>query len=250
MIQSLQRAFAILELIDREGAGDDGMSAQEVANRVGLKYPTTHNFLKSLVALGYLERVLDTGKYRVSAKLGRLGKSGARVKALETAGEKEIQRLARAFGETVSLSLEVDFMRHSLVIAESSQELRVVQRRRNDQFFPYPVGRVHLSRMSPDRLHTYVERNGLPGADWDGIDARDRLDAALAKIRRDGCAAKRNPQVGAAAISVPILGLADELNAALCLVLPLTRFNATKCREIVAALQKAAENITSAMALS
>jgi len=248
VIQSLQRAFTILELLDRESPGDEGMGAQDVANRVGLKFPTAHNFLKSLVELGYLERVPENGRYRVSAKLGRLGNTGRRIRSLEVAGEAEIQRLAAEFRETVSLSLELDFRRESLVVAESDQELRAVQRRHDDQFYRYPVGRVHLSRMAPERLNPYVERNGLPGDDWGGIDTRKRLDRALAEIRRDGCAVKRNPQVGAAAVSVPILGVEDELNAALCLVLPLIRFNEAKCREIVTALQGTAETIVAAMA--
>lgn len=243
MIQSLQRAFTILELLDRESPGDEGMGPQDVANRVGLKFPTAHNFLKSLVELGYLERVPESGKYRVSAQLGRLGNTGARVKALEAAGEREIQRLADEFRESVSLSLEVDFWRESLVIAESDQELRVVQRRRDDQFYRYPVGRVHLSRMSPERFEKYAAQKGLPEGNWEGVKTRDEVEAALEQIRRDGCAVKRNPAVGAAAISVPILDLPGDLNAALCLVLPLVRFNATKCREIVAALQASAAAI-------
>ncbi|MBT3379291.1 MAG: helix-turn-helix domain-containing protein [Lentisphaerae bacterium] len=244
MIQSLQRAFTILELLDREGLGEEGMGAQELANRVGLKFPTAHSFLKSLVELGYLERVPESGKYRTSAQLGRLGNTGACVKALEAVGEREIQRLAEEFRESVSLSLEADFWRESLLIAESDQELRVVHRRRDDQFYRFPVGRVHLSRMSAERLDVYVARNGLPEGDWDGVETRGEVEHALAKIRSEGHAVKRNPAVGAAAISVPILGLPGDLNAALCLVLPLIRFNTARCREIVAALQVSAAAIS------
>jgi len=247
MIQSLARGFAILEILDRESPGDEGMGAQEAANRAGLKFPTAHNFLKSLVELGYLERVPGNANYRVSGRLARLGNVGARVRALETVGRREIERLAERHRETVSLSVEMDFQRHRLVIAESDQELRVVQRRRDDQFYRYPVGRVHLSRVPPERLRAYVERTGFPGDDWDGIASMAELEEALGKIRREGCAVKRNPKVGAAAISVPITGLECDLNAALCLVLPLTRFSAAKCREIVAALKESAEAIAQTM---
>jgi len=58
---------------------------------------------------------------------------------------------------------------------------------------------------------------------------------------------KRNEAIGAAALAVPVLGLEEELNAALCLVLPLLRFDAARCREIIVALQESAQRITTAM---
>lgn len=247
MIQSLERAFSILRLLDGHEPAAEGLGAQEVANRTGLKFPTAHNFLKSLVELGYVERVPENGRYRVSAKLGRLGNRQDRLKTLESVASAAIQRLAERFHETVSLSLEMDFRRRSLILAESTQELRVVQGKGDDAFYPFPVGRVHLSRMAPERLAEFVARRGLPSGEWPGVETRTELDEALARIRREGCEVKRNEAVGAAAIAVPVLGLEEEWNAALCLVLPLLRFDAARCREIVAALQESARSIATAM---
>lgn len=247
MIQSLERAFAILQLLDQQEPTAEGLGAQDVATRMGLKFPTAHSFLKSLVELGYLERVPASGKYRVSAKLARLGNRQGRLKALETVATREIEGLAERFHETVSLSLEVDFRRRGLVLAESTQELRVVQRQGDGTFYPYPVGRVHLSHMSPARLDAFVAERGLPTGEWPGVTTREELDAALERIRREGCEVKRNEAIGAAALAVPVLGLEEELNAALCLVLPLLRLDAAKCREIIVALQESAQRITTAM---
>ena len=247
MIQSLERAFAILSLLDRDDPDGQGLGAQEIANEMGLKFPTTHNFLKSLVGLGYLERVPENSRYRLSPKLGRLGNRRTRVKALEAAATKEIEHLAETFRETVSLSLEVDFQRQGLVLVESTQDLRVVQRQGDGTFYPYPVGRVHLSRLSPKRLDLFVEQRGLPTGEWPGVETRQELDAALAKIRHEGSEVKRNQKLGAAALAAPVLGLKEELNAALCLVLPLSRLNAATCRRIIVALQESAQRITTAM---
>jgi IclR family pca regulon transcriptional regulator len=247
MIQSLERAFSILRLLDGHDPAEEGLGAQEVANRTGLKFPTAHNFLKSLVELGSVERVPGNGRYRVSARLGRLGNRRNRLRMLESVASAEIQLLADRFHETVSLSLEIDFRRRGLILAESTQELRVVQSHGEETFYPFPVGRVQLSRMTPERLDEFVARRGLPTGEWPGVETREQLDAALERIRREGCEVKRNEAVGAAAIAVPVLGLGDEWNAALCLVLPLLRFDAARCREIVAALQESARNIATAM---
>ena len=247
MIQSVERAFAILSLLDHSDPDGKGLGAQEIANQMGLKFPTAHNFLKSLVELGYLERVAANGKYRVAAKLGRLGNRRNRAKVLESVARSEIERLAERFRETVSLSLEVDFQREGLVLAESTQELRVVQRHGDSTFYPFPVGRVHLSRLSPERLERFVAQHGLPAGAWPGVETREELDAALARIRREGCEVKRNREIGAAAIAVPVPGLDEEFNAALCLVLPLLRLDEAKCREIIVALQESAHRIATAM---
>jgi len=186
MIQSLERAFAILQLLDQQEPAAEGLGAQDVATRMGLKFPTAHSFLKSLVELGYLERVPTSGKYRVSAKLARLGNRQGRLKALEAIATREIEGLAERFHETVSLSLEVDYQRQGLVLSESTQELRVVQRHGDGTFYPYPVGRVHLSRMGPARLDAFVAERGLPTGEWPGVTTREELDAALERIRREG----------------------------------------------------------------
>lgn len=247
MIQSLERAFAILQLLDRHEPADEGLGAQDIATQMGLKFPTAHSFLKSLVELGYLERVPGTGKYRIATRLARLGNRQSRIRALEAAATREIEALAERFHETVSLSLETDFHRRGLVLAESTQELRVVQRQGDGTFYPYPVGRVHLSRLSLQRLETFLAERGLPTGEWPGVTTRAELDAALERIRQSGSEVKRNEAIGAAAIAVPVLGLEEELNAALCLVLPLLRLDEAKCREIIVALQESAQRITTAM---
>jgi DNA-binding IclR family transcriptional regulator len=247
MIQSLERGFAILELIDRSDPSGEGMGAQDVATETGLKFPTAHNFLKSLVELGYLERVPENGRYRIAARLRRLGNRQHRLQRLRDVASGEIERLAERFRETVSLSLEVDFQREGLVLAESTQDLRVVQRHRDSAFYPYPVGRVHLSHMSPARLEQFVAARGLPTGEWPGVETREQLDRALATIRANGCEVKHNHEIGAAAIAVPVHDLEPELNAALCLVLPLLRLDDAKCHEIVTALQESAQRITTAM---
>lgn len=243
MIQSLQRAFSILELLDRDTSGSEGLGPQEIANHVGLKFPTTHNFLKSLVELGYLERVPDAARYRIAGKLIHLGATRSRVQMLRQCGEAEIRRLWTQFRETVSLDLETNLMREGICVAESNRELRVVQRQRHGEFYPYPVGRVLLSGMSPDRLQAFVDQNGFPKDKWNGIDTRHTLNQALKIIRHDQVEVKRNLQIGAAAIAVPIEGLDESLNAALCLVLPLVRLDDAKCAEIVGALHESAEAI-------
>ena len=68
-VQSVQRAFELLELIVRAG-GDIGIS--EAAAESGLPLPTIHRLLQTLVAAGYV-RQLPSRRYALGPRLIPLG---------------------------------------------------------------------------------------------------------------------------------------------------------------------------------
>src|SRR5579885_156784 len=60
-IQSLGRAFAILEQIARHR---QGIGLADLSKRVGLHNSTTFHLAKTMVALGYIRQDQDTKRYR------------------------------------------------------------------------------------------------------------------------------------------------------------------------------------------
>ena len=65
-IQSLERAFGLLEEIARN---PEGISLAELSKRVGLHNSTTFHLVKTMVSLGYVEQVRDSKRYRVGRHL-------------------------------------------------------------------------------------------------------------------------------------------------------------------------------------
>jgi len=229
MIQSLQRAFGILCILDEADDPQAGLGAQEIATAAGLKFPTAHNFLKSLVALGYVERVTDSGRYRVTAALARLGTGGGRLRRLGRVAEAHAASAAVALGETVVVVAEKDLRRVLLCSVESTQDLRVsLSPKEGPLDWEKPTTRVIASGFDAGRLDGFLRLAGYPGSAWDGITTRPRLEEALSAIRSRGWARVREESAGVVSLAVPIVDPAGLLHAALGCFMPASRFRAPR----------------------
>src|SRR3954470_12472056 len=65
-IQSVERALAILAEI---AAHPDGIRLVELSGSVGLRNSTTFHLIKTMVTLGYVEKVKDGKRYRIGRRL-------------------------------------------------------------------------------------------------------------------------------------------------------------------------------------
>jgi IclR family KDG regulon transcriptional repressor len=65
-IQSLERAFAILEAVARSR---DGINLADLSKTVGLHNSTTFHLAKTMAQLGYISHVRDSKRYRIGSKL-------------------------------------------------------------------------------------------------------------------------------------------------------------------------------------
>src|SRR4029077_16277693 len=65
-IQSLERAFGILEEVARNR---EGINLSELSKRVALHNSTTFHLVKTMVLLGYVEQSKDSKRYRIGRRL-------------------------------------------------------------------------------------------------------------------------------------------------------------------------------------
>src|ERR1700743_1680504 len=100
-IQSLARADAMLGFL--AGAPRAGRRLRDIAAAGGLAPSTAATLLKSLEALGQVERVAATGYYRLGRRLLELGRAFERQVDLLELCRPGIIRLCQATGETVNL---------------------------------------------------------------------------------------------------------------------------------------------------
>jgi DNA-binding IclR family transcriptional regulator len=61
-IQSIERAFAILE---ETVSRPDGVGLAEISKRIGLHTSTVFHLVKTMVALGYIQQLKDSKRYRI-----------------------------------------------------------------------------------------------------------------------------------------------------------------------------------------
>ncbi|MDF1569241.1 MAG: IclR family transcriptional regulator [Spirochaetaceae bacterium] len=100
-VQSLDRAFDILELLSRER---QGMMLTDIGKKLDLHKSTVFRLLSSLKERGYIEKNSDTGLYRLG--LGFIALTSQYLNNLEikTEAEPYLRRLSERLGETVFLA--------------------------------------------------------------------------------------------------------------------------------------------------
>ncbi len=230
-MQSLDRAFAILEMLDDLDEPETGLGVQEVSRRMSLKMPTTHNFLKSLKELGYLEQDKVTSRYRLGRKAALLGQRSTGTRQLVDVVHPHLLELNEATDETVVLVVTDGHSRIRLDQVESNQELRVASKITQDRcFYERSSGRVLLAHMTEAQQERIIGEFGMPGVRWDGIDTLEKLHAALAKIRKQGYTDILNNDL--TGMSATLWEPVARRNASIGLYLPTVRCPAKRKKEL------------------
>lgn len=96
-VQSLGRAFAILEAVARHR---DGIGLADLSRLVGLHNSTTFHLAKTMVALGYLRQERDTKRYRVGRPLFALAASALDEIEMVNLATPVLEELSRETGES------------------------------------------------------------------------------------------------------------------------------------------------------
>ena len=242
MVQSVQRAFALLELLD--AAGKDGCGLAELSRRAGLKPPTARNLLTTLCALGYAEQDDESRVYRLGQTARSLGQPEAAIERLRRSAKPIIRDLCRQTGETVLLAVYREGNRATVFSAESGQALRVgAQLGADKHFYDTATGRLLLARLPVGEQAACLARLGPPTPrEWpEAAESRTALERELARIAGAGLAVLEKAGSHVTALAVPVAAGPDGLVAALGMYYPSVRDNATRRRELADRLRAGAE---------
>ena len=100
--QSLERGLAILSSFT---ASRSLLGISDLARMLGLNRSTTHRYVSTLVALGYLEQDLSTRRYRLGPRVIDLGLSAINSMELREISLPHLQRLCDETGNTVNMAI-------------------------------------------------------------------------------------------------------------------------------------------------
>ncbi|WP_455381856.1 IclR family transcriptional regulator [Salinispira pacifica] len=100
-VQSLDRAFDILELLSRE---QQGLGLTEISCRLSLHKSTVYRMLQALRARGYIEK-RDRGSYRLGMEFIELTSLYLNNLELKTEAQPVLRELARLTGNTAFLAM-------------------------------------------------------------------------------------------------------------------------------------------------
>ena len=242
---SLTKALGLLEAT---AGHPDGRSLADLAAEVGMPKPTAHRILKTLTALGYLERPAS-GVYRQSPQVQRLV-SDAAVRRLIDAASRPLRDLHAKTHETVNLGI----LRHDRVIyldvLECTLPLRRVATRTSDPFHTTALGRAIAARLPADRCSRLLARARLERRTAATISDRHRLAAEIERAAKQGYAIEENEtDVGVACIGAAVCAGYEPVGA-ISVSLPIARLDAASRRRLVDLVRKTARTISARLKIT
>ncbi|OJX67084.1 MAG: hypothetical protein BGO95_10160 [Micrococcales bacterium 73-13] len=238
-LQSVRRAFAILDAV--AAGGDAGTGVTAIAAATGLAESTAHRIAATLVSLGALRRLPDR-RYALASRLIWLGAAAASA-SIDRA-VPVLTRLVETLGESANLAVLSGDRAEYVAQIPSPHSMRMfTEVGRRAELNCTGVGKAMLSALPDDRIEAIIARTGLPQKTEHSISEPDALWAEIAAARARGWVLDEQEQeLGMRCIAAPIAGPAGDVYA-VSVSGPLTRITDALIERAVPLLTGAAEEI-------
>ncbi len=242
------RALVILSMFH---PGRLRISAQQVADELGVARSTAYRYLQTLSAEAYIEENPDGG-FRLGMKvfeLARIARQSYRVSAVAI---PILQNLAASTGETALLTRRSDDHVICLEREESTQHrLRLSYERGSSLALNAGASAlVLLAWEEPDVVEAMLARAQLPQFTENTVTDPQKLQQRLAAIRDQGYAVTHGElDPGALGVAAPVRDEYHRVVAGLSVIAPGQRAPQTRIAELVDLVNAAAERLGSQLAL-
>ena len=241
LIQSVDRAISVLELLARQGRA----GITEIADELGVHKSTASRLVSVLENRGLVEQLGERGKYALGFGITRLAAAGTRRLDLTKLSQPVCEELARQLGETVNVAVLHD--RAAINISQGFGPSAVAVQNWVGQRTPLHAtssGRVllaHAEETERDGLLDKPLRRFTPYTVTSLAALADELDRA----RRDGYATSfEQLEVGLHGVAVPVFDPRGQVVAAISASGPSFRLTRRRAEEIVPDLAGAAAELT------
>jgi IclR family KDG regulon transcriptional repressor len=185
-VQSLGRAFAIMEAVARQR---DGIGLADLSKRVGLHNSTTFHLVKTLVTLGYVRQLKDSKRYRIGRPLFALAASALDEVEMTSLATPILEQLSRDTGEAAHFSVRMGDA--VVVLARTSGPGAFQLTDRVGLMRPAhctALGKVMLAAMAPEQFDRFAQRAEFKAYTPNSIISAEELSREIAKVRRAGMA--------------------------------------------------------------
>jgi IclR family transcriptional regulator, KDG regulon repressor len=244
-VQSLGRAFAILEEVVRHR---EGIGLAELSKLVGLHNSTTFHLAKTMVSLGYIRQERDSKRYRVGRPLFALAASALDEIEMVNVATPILEELSRETGESSHFAVRMGDT--VVVIARTSGPGAFQLTDRVGVVRPAhctALGKIILASLRHDQLERYLERVELKPSTEKSITEIPVLAREIAEIRRSGVAfddGEFNAEVRC--VAVPVNDFTGQITGALGISGPIWRLSNQALQSRAKILQSAAIRLSAA----
>ena len=185
-IQSLERAFAILEQVARHR---NGITLAELCKMVGLHSSTTFHLVKTMVQLGYASQDAVSKKYKIGSKVFSLAAGALDENELVNRAAPVLDLLTGRSGESSHFAIRLGDDIVIVAKAGGAGMFQLVDRAGGVRpANATALGKVLLAALNPEQLERYLVRNALSRFTAKTIVEPDALLGELEQVRRNGIA--------------------------------------------------------------
>ena len=228
-VQSIDRALDIVEALSVQ---PHGMLLKDLSAEVGLHVSTTHRLLAPLVSRGYVQKDIETGKYRLTVRLFEIGSRAISGMNLVSISRPYLEQLAAGTGETVHLVArnndEVVYLykedrRESVIHMASFVGLR-------SPMYRTAVGKSILALLPEEEVRRIWDRSVIEPLTPNTIVRYDDLLENLAIVRQRGWAMDNEEnELGVLCIAAPIKDFTNTPIGAISISAPAARMTFSTC---------------------
>jgi IclR family acetate operon transcriptional repressor len=246
VVQSVDRALAILEILEREG----WVGVTALARELEIHKSTAFRLLATLEQRGLVEQHVETQKYRLGFALVRLAGAVRAGLDLTRSARPVCEWLSEHTGETVNIAvLEGGEVVNIDQVNLSSSVVGVDWLGRRSGLHVTSTGKVFLAFL-PERLRDDIIRAGLVRLTPYTITDARVLGEQLAVIRRRGWSVtEQELELGLNAVAAPIQGADGSVLATVCVSGPMFRLTTERLADVGALTADAGQRIARRLGL-
>jgi IclR family acetate operon transcriptional repressor len=246
VVQSVDRALAILEILEREG----WVGVTTLARELGIHKSTAFRLLTTLEQRGVVEQHVETQKYRLGFALVRLAGAVRAGLDLTRSARPVCEWLSEQTGETVNIAvLEGGEVVNIDQVNLSASVVSVDWLGRRSGLHCTSTGKIFLAFL-PERLRDDIIRTGLTRLTPHTITDEQQLRNQLTVIRRRGWSAtEQELELGLNAVAAPIQGADGSVVATVCVSGPIFRLTAERLSAVGALTAEAGRRISRRLGL-
>ena len=238
--RSVARTCAILRLIAR--GGDEGVALIDVAGAADLPKSSAHRYLHVLEGEGFVERDLNSGRYRLG--LGFISLQAGHIERLIQRTRPFLTRIRDQFDETVNLGMLVGHHIVYLDILESPRAMRLAARKGDTEgIHSTALGKAIAATLPDKDVLELLRRTGMRKLTPHTITTPEEFLRELQHVRRAGYAIddRENEDEGRC-VAVYVPGL--NTPTAISLSGVASRFSIENAHEVASSLRIAAIEIS------
>ncbi len=236
-IKSLIKSVKLLEVLIDGGE----MSIHELDSICKMGKSSVHRILGTFRSIGYVAQKPDDGKYYATIKMFELGNKVANRMTIRNIARPFLEELFGKCKETVNLAT---FDKGETVYLDkitTEEPLRIdLEIGRRVPAYCSGLGKVFMAYIPDFKLNTLKLVKHTPAT----ITTYELLAKELETVKKQGYAIDNEEYIkGLVCVAAPVLGPKDEIVAALSIVVPTIRFNASKKKQFIEYLKEETDKI-------